>query len=127
VVTLSRELFAGLLAEDADANELQRLGVPRIDLIYVTLYPLEQAIQSGNDGEVIEKTDIGGPSLLRAAAKGRRVVLFSPAQLDECEQRLKNGTERDEKYLTSLAAAAERRVAEYVAASASYWEKHSQR
>ena len=122
VVTLSRELHAGLLSTDADAAELEKLGVPRIDLVYVTLYPLEKTIAGGGTlAEVIEKTDIGGPTLLRAAAKGRRVVLSSPAQLDEFEQKLDSGF--DEKYLTKLAAAAERRVAEYVATSASYWEK----
>jgi len=122
VVTLSRELHAGLLSTDADAAELEKLRVPRIDLVYVTLYPLEKTIaDGGTPAEVIEKTDIGGPTLLRAAGKGRRVVLSSPAQLDEFEQKLASGF--DEKYLTKLAAAAERRVAEYVATSASYWEK----
>src|SRR6185436_9415553 len=122
VVTLSRELHAGLLSTDADAAELAKLGVPRIDLVYVTLYPLEKTISAGGTPtDVIEKTDIGGPTLLRAAAKGRRVVLSSPAQLDEFETHLAGGT-FDEQYLTKLAAAAERRVADYVGASASYWE-----
>src|SRR5579864_9445162 len=44
VVTLSRELHAGLLSTDKDEVELKQLGVPRIDLVYVTLYPLEEAI-----------------------------------------------------------------------------------
>ena len=122
VVTLSRELHAGLLSTDADAAELEKLGVPRIDLVYVTLYPLEKTITGGGAAEeVIEKTDIGGPTLLRAAAKGRRVVLSSAEQLDEFEKHL-TGNSFDDKYLVSLAAAAERRVAKYVAASADYWE-----
>ncbi len=125
VVTLSRELHAGLLATDADAAELQKLDVPRIDLVYVTLYPLEKTIsEGGSPAEVIEKTDIGGPTLLRAAAKGRRIVLSSPAQLDEFERRLASGN-FDDNYLISLAAAAERRVADYVSTSASYWEKQA--
>jgi phosphoribosylaminoimidazolecarboxamide formyltransferase/IMP cyclohydrolase len=125
VVTLSRELHAGLLSTDADAGELQKLGVPRIDLVYVTLYPLEKTIQGGGSpAEVIEKTDIGGPTLLRAAAKGRRIVLSSPQQLPEFEKRLATGS-CDEAYLISLAAAAERRVAEYVSTSASYWEQRT--
>src|SRR3989344_8183630 len=59
VVTLSRELHAGLLSTDADAAELEKLGVPRIDLVYVTLYPLEKTIaDGGSPAEVVEKTDI---------------------------------------------------------------------
>ena len=123
VVTLSRELHAALLSTPKDADELTSLGIEPIDLVYVTLYPLEKTIEGGGTPEeVIEKTDIGGPTLLRAAAKGRRIVLSSPDQLGEFEQRLKNAT-LDEKYRTALAAAAERRVADYVATSASYWEK----
>ncbi|MEK7133580.1 MAG: hypothetical protein AAB804_00755 [Patescibacteria group bacterium] len=122
VVTLSRELHAGLLATDTDATELEKLGVPRIDLVYVTLYPLEKTIaENAAPEQVLEKTDIGGPTLLRSAAKGRRIALSSPAQFDEFEKHLASGT-FDEKYLVSLAAAAERRVADYVDASAKYWE-----
>jgi phosphoribosylaminoimidazolecarboxamide formyltransferase/IMP cyclohydrolase len=124
VVTLAREIYAGLLATDADAEELQKLGIDRIDLVYVTLYPLEKTIADPNSSpaDVIEKTDIGGPTLLRAAAKGRRIVLSSAEQFDEFEKRIAEET-FDETYLTHLAAAAERRVAEYVNVSASYWEE----
>lgn len=125
VVTLSRELHAGLLATDADQAELDKLGVPRIDLVYVTLYPLEQTIASGaSQAEVIEKTDIGGPTLLRAAAKGGRLALSSPSQIDELEAWLKWSMpeEEREKLAMRFAAAAERRVADYVDTSAKYWE-----
>ncbi|MDO8514774.1 MAG: hypothetical protein Q7S50_04480 [bacterium] len=125
VVTLSRELHAGLLSTDADQAELDKLGVPRIDLVYVTLYPLGKAIDAGaSQAEVIEKTDIGGPTLLRAAAKGRRVVLSNPAQIDILESWIKNGSPESEReaLVTEFAAAAERRVADYVDASARYWE-----
>src|SRR3989344_119612 len=70
VVTLSRELHAGLLSTDADAAELVKLGVPRIDLVYVTLYPMEKTIAAGGTPEeVLEKTDIGGPTLLRGGGR----------------------------------------------------------
>ncbi len=125
VVTLSRELHAGLLSTDADAAELEKLGVPRIDLVYVTLYPLEKTISGGGSpAEVVEKTDIGGPTLLRAAAKGRRITLSSSAQFDEFAKHLATN-DFSEKYIISLAAAAERRVADYVSTSATYWEKQS--
>ena len=123
VVTLSRELHAGLLSTDGDAAELEKLGVPRIDLVYVTLYPLEKTIAAGgSDAEVIEKTDIGGPTLLRAAAKGGRITLSSPEQIDAFEAHLTSDS-FDEKYIVSLRAAAERRAADYISTSASYWEK----
>lgn len=125
VVTLSRELHAGLLSTDADSAELEKLGVPRIDLVYVTLYPLEQTIKAGGTmTDVIEKTDIGGPTLLRAAGKGRRITLSSPQQIGEFQHRLANGS-FDERYIDSLVAAAERRVAQYVDTSAAYWEQRT--
>jgi len=126
VVTLSRELHAGLLATDADAAELVKLGIPRIDLVYVTLYPLEQALADAavTEQEVIEKTDVGGPTLLRAAAKGRRLVLSNSSQIDEVAPYLNaDAGEGREKFITRLVAAAERRVADYVDASATYWEQ----
>ncbi len=127
VVTLSRELHAGLLSTDADAAELAKLGVPRIDLVYVTLYPLEKTIAdpSSTPNDVIDKTDIGGPTLLRAAAKGRRLTLSNPAQIDALELFIKSGSPESarEELVVRLAAAAERRVADYVSTSASYWEK----
>ena len=125
VVTLSRELHAALLSTPKDADELKTLGIEPIDLVYVTLYPLEETIKNGaSSDEVIEKTDIGGPTLLRAAAKGGRIVLSSPAQIEEFEQHLASNT-LDIQYQIKLAAAAERRVAEYVSISASYWESKS--
>lgn len=127
VVTLSRELHAGLLATDADQAELDKIDVPRIDLVYVTLYPLEKTIAdpAATPDQVIEKTDIGGPTLLRAAAKGRRLALSNPSQIELLESWLKNGSKETEReaLVTRLAAAAERRVADYVSTSASYWEK----
>src|SRR5579884_603882 len=69
VVTLSREIHAGLLARVEDQSELDRLGIKRIDLVYVDLYPLTEEIAKpdATEASVIEKTDIGGPTLLRAA------------------------------------------------------------
>lgn len=123
VVTLSRELHAGLLSTDADASELEKLGVPRIDLVYVTLYPLEKTIaEGGTDADVIEKTDIGGPTLLRAAGKGGRITLSDSSQIEEFEKHL-TANSFDDEYIVSLRASAERKVADYVSTSASYWEK----
>ncbi len=126
VVTLSRELHAGLLATESDEAELEKLGVPRIDLVYVTLYPLEKTIAdpSATAADVIEKTDIGGPTLLRAAAKGRRLVLSDPSQIATLETWMNAGSPENERdaLITRLVAAAERKVANYVGVSASYLE-----
>ncbi|MBI2612839.1 hypothetical protein HYW59_03480 [Candidatus Kaiserbacteria bacterium] len=129
VVTLSRELHAALLAATPeDFKELKTLGVEPIDLVYVTLYPLEKMIAGGaGPEEVIEKTDIGGPTLLRSAAKGRRLALSAPSQISEVEAWLAGGAKEDErtKLAEKFAASAERRVAEYVAKSAEYSENRA--
>jgi len=83
VVTLSREIHAALLAKETlqDMAELERLDIPRIDLVCVDLYPLEEVIKSSGATvkSIIEMIDIGGPTLLRSAAKGGRIVICDPS------------------------------------------------
>ncbi|MEK7069044.1 MAG: hypothetical protein AAB947_01525 [Patescibacteria group bacterium] len=125
VVTLSRELHAALLSTTADFKELVELGIEPIDLVYVTLYPLEEAIARGAlPAEVTEKTDIGGPTILRSAAKGGRLALSNSSQIVEVENWIAKGSNENERIALAekFAAAAERRVADYVDASAQYWE-----
>src|SRR3989344_5523308 len=127
VVTLARKVYAALLAvTDKDFRELDRINVNPIGLLYVTLYPLEETIADtrASESDVLEKTDIGGPTLLRAGAKGRRITLSSPTQIDELERWIERGCHENEKesLVRKFAAAAERRVADYVDASATYWE-----
>lgn len=119
VVTLSREIHAGLLARAEDEAELQHLGLRRIDLVYVDLYPLQEEIAKpgATEESVLEKTDMGGPALLRSAAKGRRIVLSNSAQFKTALEYIDTGKE-DKKYLAGLAAEAESLVASYVSASA---------
>src|SRR3989338_3205947 len=128
VVTLSREIYAGLLASTKeDFAELERLHIPRIELVYVNLYPLEKETKNpqATPDSVLEKTDIGGPTLLRAAAKGRRLALSNPEQIEALESWFANGSPEAEREQLALkcAAEAERRVADYVSSSANYWEK----
>lgn len=125
VVTLARKVYAALLATPEDFGELDKINVQPISLVYVTLYPLEEAIaKGGSPEEIIEKTDIGGPTLLRAAAKGRRLTLSNPAQIEELAAWMQAGASEAEreKLVIKFAAAAERRVADYVGTSAQYWE-----
>jgi phosphoribosylaminoimidazolecarboxamide formyltransferase/IMP cyclohydrolase len=118
VVTLSREISAGLLADKdsrEDMSELEALGLPVIDLVCVDMYPLEEEIAKPGAAmkDVIEKTDIGGPTILRAAAKGRRVVLSHASQRTAVLDWLKAGRPGDEAFLDDLAARAEYEVTRY--------------
>lgn len=129
VVTLSREIYAGLLASTKeDFAELAQLDISNIDLVYVNLYPLEQETQNpqATPESVLGKTDIGGPTLLRAAGKGRRLALSNPGQIEILESWLSRGAPESEREQLALrfAAEAERRVADYVDASARYWEEN---
>jgi phosphoribosylaminoimidazolecarboxamide formyltransferase/IMP cyclohydrolase len=124
VVTLSREIHAGILADKTPehAEELERLGIPRIDLVCVDMYPLRDAISKPDSTEeaIIELTDIGGPTMLRGAAKGRRIVLSRPEQRELVLEWLRTGKPDEEGFLRKLAAQAEFEVAKYVFESARY-------
>lgn len=80
VVTLSRELHAGLLADKNDpeqVDEMRQLGLPIIDMVVCDFYPLRDAIAKpgATIESVVELTDIGGPTMVRSAAKGGRIVI----------------------------------------------------
>lgn len=79
VKTLHPKVFGGILHrrhEAADLAQAERHGIPPIDLVVVDLYPFEETVASGApEADVIEKIDIGGIALLRAAAKNYRDVL----------------------------------------------------
>lgn len=123
VVTLSREVHAGLLAKDTpeDRAELERIKAPWIDLVHVDCYPLEEAIASGKTyDEVIEATDIGGPTILRSAAKGGRIVVSSASQRERVLKWLREGEPNSAAFRRTLAADAEFAVARYCLASGRY-------
>ncbi|HET9505313.1 MAG TPA: bifunctional phosphoribosylaminoimidazolecarboxamide formyltransferase/IMP cyclohydrolase [Hymenobacter sp.] len=79
VKTLHPKVFGGILHrrhEPGDLAQAEQHSIPPIDLVVVDLYPFEETVASGApEQEVIEKIDIGGISLLRAAAKNYRDVL----------------------------------------------------
>lgn len=124
VVTLSREVHAGLLAKNVeqDREELVDLNIPYIDLVCVDLYPLQEEINKPDctSTSVIEQTDIGGPTMLRSAAKGRRIVVCDPNDRTNVIDWLKNGTPNEKDFLNMLAAKAEYIVAQYCLLSAGY-------
>jgi len=86
VKTLHPNVFGGILArrhESGDLEQLKQYKIPEIDLIIVDLYPFEDTVASGADiQDIIEKIDIGGISLIRAAAKNYRDTLIVPSRED---------------------------------------------
>lgn len=128
VVTLSRKVYAALLSRVDSSNdmlELKELGVSPIGLVYVTLYPLaEELKRKGRTFEsVIDKTDIGGPTMLRAAAKGGRMVITSDKQLRTVREHIRAGTAGNQRFLSYLACEAERMVGDYAYLSAGFHER----
>jgi phosphoribosylaminoimidazolecarboxamide formyltransferase/IMP cyclohydrolase len=84
VKTLHPLVFGGILGKRDDETHLQEMkeyGIPELDLVIVDLYPFEETVASTNDEkQIIEKIDIGGPSMIRAAAKNFRDVLVVAAK-----------------------------------------------
>jgi phosphoribosylaminoimidazolecarboxamide formyltransferase/IMP cyclohydrolase len=174
VVTLSREIHAGLLARDTpeDRAELEKQGIPFIDLVCVDMYPLEGQVarlrassavaaakagqgfggqakskgriadseehahttpayghpsstEEGTREAVIEMTDIGGPTMLRAGAKGGRIVVCEPADRARVLEWLRardndHNHNYDDLLVRELAAKAEMAVVKHAFASAEY-------
>ena len=126
VVTLSREIHAGLLAKEIQSQleELERLGIQKIDLVFAEFYPLEETIKKGGTFEqVIESTGIGGPAMSRSGAKGNRIVICDPADQLMVINWLKAGEPDREEFINNLAAKAEMVVAKYCLLSANFRSK----
>ncbi len=79
VKTLHPKVFGGILSRrdnESDLSELKEFEIPELDLVIVDLYPFEETVASGaEEQDIIEKIDIGGISLIRAAAKNFKDVL----------------------------------------------------
>ncbi|TSC62741.1 MAG: phosphoribosylaminoimidazolecarboxamide formyltransferase / IMP cyclohydrolase [Parcubacteria group bacterium Gr01-1014_48] len=127
VVTLSREIHVGILTSDSpeDTAELKSMGLPRIDLVCVDIYPLKKTITMHGTlrEKVLEQTDVGGIALLHAAAKGRRIVIAHPRDRAIVLAWLKEGRPHEDEFITELAIRAEAVVADYCLASARYHSK----
>ncbi len=79
VKTLHPSVFGGILGKRDDATHVQEMNqykIPEIDLVIVDLYPFEETVASTNDEQkIIEKIDIGGPSMMRSGAKNHKDVV----------------------------------------------------
>lgn len=86
VKTLHPKVFGGILARrenDGDCEQMAQYDIPEIDLVVVDLYPFEQTVSSGaSEADIIEKIDIGGISLIRAAAKNFNDVVIVPSKAE---------------------------------------------
>jgi phosphoribosylaminoimidazolecarboxamide formyltransferase/IMP cyclohydrolase len=128
VVTLSREIHAGLMARPEvfeDLEELEKLKIPFIDLVCVDLYPLEDAIAKSDASyeTVIEATDIGGPTMIRSAAKGGRIVICDPSDREKVIEKLKKNGDLKKEERIELAAKSEYVISKYCLKSAKFHSK----
>jgi phosphoribosylaminoimidazolecarboxamide formyltransferase / IMP cyclohydrolase len=128
VKTLHPKIHGGILARrDAPAHveALERHGIPPIDLVVVALYPFEATIATPGvtRADAIEQIDIGGPTMIRAAAKNQDAVavVTDPSQYANVLAELEaSGGSLSRETCTRLAAEAFRRTATYDAAIAAY-------
>lgn len=128
VKTLHPKIHAGILADrrkDAHLAQLRELQVAPIDLVVVNLYPFTDTVASGADFDAcVEQIDIGGPSMVRAAAKNHPAVavVVDPARYPEAAQAVSAGgftlSQR-----RALAAAAFAHTASYDVAVASWFSQ----
>jgi len=86
VKTLHPAVFGGILgrrANETDVKEMEQFHIPAIDLVIVDLYPFEETLRNTSEEQaIIEKIDIGGPSMIRAAAKNHKDVVVVAAKKD---------------------------------------------
>lgn len=86
VKTLHPKVFGGILGRRAleeDQTQMKKYEIPEIDLVIVDLYPFEATVASGaSAADIIEKIDIGGISLIRAAAKNFNDVVIIPSKAE---------------------------------------------
>ncbi|MDD2645402.1 MAG: bifunctional phosphoribosylaminoimidazolecarboxamide formyltransferase/IMP cyclohydrolase [Bacteroides sp.] len=84
VKTLHPKVFGGILCrreEEQDLQQIEKYDIPEIDLVIVDLYPFEATVASkAEEADIIEKIDIGGISLIRAAAKNYKDVVIVASQ-----------------------------------------------
>ena len=89
VKTLHPKVFGGILGRrelQSDLNQLDQYEIPEFDIVIVDLYPFEETVASeAEEKEIIEKIDIGGISLIRAAAKNFKDVIIVSSRNDYAE------------------------------------------
>lgn len=129
VKTLHPKVYGGILADRSNPQhmyELKSLEIPPIDLVVCNLYPFEETISSSHiHKEAIENIDIGGPTMIRAAAKNydSTYVLTSPSQYNHFIDTLTTISDKEKLFLyrRSLAAAAFSHITHYDTVISNYF------
>jgi phosphoribosylaminoimidazolecarboxamide formyltransferase/IMP cyclohydrolase len=125
VKTLHPRVHGGILARGArDKGDLERIGAREIDLVVVNLYPFEKTVANpkSTHEEIVENIDIGGPSMVRSAAKNhaRVAVVCDPADYDRVLGEIRATGEVSQTTRSELAAKAFAHTAAYDAAISAY-------
>jgi phosphoribosylaminoimidazolecarboxamide formyltransferase/IMP cyclohydrolase len=130
VKTLHPKIHGGILADRAKKEHIEqakREGVELIDIVAVNLYPFEETIQkSGDDLEkAIENIDIGGPALVRSAAKNYRsvAVLVNPERYAAVAAELKNDGKISQRMRETLVIEAWEHIAHYDSVIENYFRR----
>ena len=98
VKTLHPAIHGGILADrrlESHRDQLERLGIEPFDLVVVNLYPFEQTLARGAEpAEIIENIDIGGPALVRAAAKNHHsvAIVVDPSDYGQVVEAVQSGS-----------------------------------
>lgn len=130
VKTLHPYIHAGVLADMTNpehARQLEEFGIKPFDLVVVNLYPFADTVRSGaSEADVIEKIDIGGPSMVRGAAKNHATVAIvtDPADYALVARRVADGTGFSLEEREWLAAKAFAHTAAYDATINEWTAKH---
>ncbi|HPH02267.1 MAG TPA: bifunctional phosphoribosylaminoimidazolecarboxamide formyltransferase/IMP cyclohydrolase [Spirochaetota bacterium] len=133
VKTLHPHLFAGILARRGQTEDMQTIqahAILPVDLVAVNLYPFAETLTKDGitDAAVIEQIDIGGPSLLRAAAKNHRDVwvVCNPADYARVLGALDKPSADDESFRRELAGRVFRHTAAYDAIIADWFSSRTE-
>ena len=127
VKTLSPYVHGGILFKRDNQSHIDTvndLDIKAIDIVVVNLYEFQKALEKGDPDEIIENIDIGGPSMVRSAAKNHKDVLIvtDPEDYDELLERLKNN-DTDLEYRQKLAMKAYNLTAFYDSVIARYFSQ----
>jgi phosphoribosylaminoimidazolecarboxamide formyltransferase/IMP cyclohydrolase len=131
VKTLHPKIHGGILARrniDTDMEELNKLDIKQIDLIVCNLYPFAQTIEKEDVDlkEVLENIDIGGPTMIRAAAKNFPdvLVVVDPHDYDRIAKKIDLNDRIDKEFRMEMAYKAFNHTAEYDAIIQKYFYNH---